>query len=66
MLKIKKEHAPLLYAMRSSWKELTKIMLVVALRSLSYFCMVSYLSLYLKHRGVLVFQARILAIYKSA
>ena len=48
----KKVHAPLLPVLRKSWKELTKIMLVVAMRSLTYFGMVSYLSIYLKHRGV--------------
>ncbi len=58
---LKKEHAPLWPTLRSSWKELTKIMFVVAFRSFTYFGMVSYLSLYLKHRSVsLILASRLL------
>ncbi|MGJ7044872.1 MFS transporter [Thermoanaerobacterium thermosulfurigenes] len=51
---IKKEYSPLLITLRKSWKELTKIMIVVALRSLTYYGMLSYLALYLKHKNVSV------------
>ncbi|AFK87368.1 MULTISPECIES: MFS transporter [Thermoanaerobacterium] len=51
---VKKEYSPLLITLRTSWKELTKIMIVVALRSLTYYGMLSYLALYLKHKNVSV------------
>ncbi|WP_434641240.1 MFS transporter [Thermoanaerobacterium thermosaccharolyticum] len=52
--KKEKEYSPLLTALHTSWKELAKIMIVVALRSLTYYGMLSYLAIYLKHKDVSV------------
>lgn len=38
--------------LRSNWAELTKVVLVVACRSLAYFGLVSFLPLYLQHKNV--------------
>ncbi len=43
---------PLLATIRSAWFELTKIVLVVAFRSLAYFSLVAFLPLYFQHMNV--------------
>lgn len=43
---------PLMPALRSAWAELTKVVLVVACRSLAFFGLVSFLPLYLQYRNV--------------
>ncbi len=43
---------PLWPVLRSSWAELTKVVLVVACRSLAYFGLVSFLPLYLQHENI--------------
>lgn len=45
----KQSPPPLLPALRSSWVELTKVVLVVSFRSLAYFGLVSFLPFYLGH-----------------
>jgi len=42
----------LLTALKGSWAELGKLMLVVAFRSLTYFSMISFLPLYMKAKGM--------------
>lgn len=49
---VKPAPPPLLPALRSAWAELTKVVLVVACRSLAYFGLVSFLPLYLQHRNI--------------
>jgi FSR family fosmidomycin resistance protein-like MFS transporter len=48
----RKSSAPLLTILRASWLELTKIVLIVACRSLTYFGLISFLPLYLQMRNV--------------
>lgn len=43
---------PFLPALRAAWPELTKIVLVVSLRSLAYFGLIAFLPLFLQARGV--------------
>lgn len=43
---------PLWSVLRSSWAELTKVVLVVACRSLAYFGLVAFLPLYLQHENI--------------
>lgn len=43
---------PLWPALRSSWAELTRVVSVVAFRSLAYFGLVTFLPLYLQHQSV--------------
>lgn len=43
---------PLWPALRSTWAELTRVVLVVACRSLAYFGLVSFLPLYLQHENI--------------
>ncbi|MFZ5649018.1 MAG: MFS transporter [Bacillota bacterium] len=43
---------PLWPVLRSTWAELTKVVLVVACRSLTYFGLVSFLPLYLMHENI--------------
>ncbi|KJR96230.1 MAG: MFS transporter [Peptococcaceae bacterium BRH_c4a] len=43
---------PLLPALRSVWVELSKVVLVVSFRSLTYFGLVSFLPLYLQHKNI--------------
>jgi FSR family fosmidomycin resistance protein-like MFS transporter len=43
---------PLWPALRSAWAELTKVVLVVACRSLAYFGLVSFLPLYLQNKNI--------------
>lgn len=47
-----KSSTPLLAIFRTSWLELTKIVLIVACRSLSYFGLVAFLPLYLQTRNI--------------
>lgn len=47
-----KSSAPLLPVLRASWLELTKIVSIVACRSLTYFGLISFLPLYLQTRNV--------------
>lgn len=48
----KSPNPPLLSVLRPAWFELTKIVSVVALRSLAYFTLVAFLPLYMQHRNV--------------
>jgi FSR family fosmidomycin resistance protein-like MFS transporter len=48
----KKNNTSVLPALKESWKELSKIMMVVALRSLAYFSLISFLPLYLKEKNI--------------
>jgi MFS transporter, FSR family, fosmidomycin resistance protein len=58
---------PLLSVLRPVWAELTKVVLVVAFRSLTYFTLVAFLPLYLLHRNVqLITGSRILFVMLSA
>jgi FSR family fosmidomycin resistance protein-like MFS transporter len=43
---------PLLPILKSSWRELSKIMLVVALRSLTYYGLVAFLPLFLQQKNI--------------
>ncbi|MCL6635292.1 MAG: MFS transporter [Peptococcaceae bacterium] len=43
---------PLWSVLRSSWADLTRVVLVVACRSLAYFGLVSFLPLYLQHENI--------------
>jgi MFS transporter, FSR family, fosmidomycin resistance protein len=43
---------PLLAALRTSWLELTKVVLIMACRSLTYFGLISFLPLYLQTRNM--------------
>jgi FSR family fosmidomycin resistance protein-like MFS transporter len=52
LLKANPVHQPLLPVLRSAWFELSKIVLVVACRSLAYFGLVSFLPLYLQQKSV--------------
>jgi MFS transporter, FSR family, fosmidomycin resistance protein len=52
LLNVKHARPPLLPVLRSSWVELSKVVLVVACRSLAYFGLVSFLPLYLQHKNV--------------
>ena len=52
---------PLWPVLRANWSELTKVVLVVACRSLAYFGLVAFLPLYLQHENIsLVAGSRIL------
>lgn len=58
---------PLLSVLRPAWAELTKVVSVVAFRSLTYFSMVAFLPLYLQHRNVqLITGSRLLFVMLSA
>jgi FSR family fosmidomycin resistance protein-like MFS transporter len=58
---------PLLSVLRPVWFELTKIVAVVALRSLTYFTLIAFLPLYLQHRNVpLITGGRLLFVMLSA
>jgi FSR family fosmidomycin resistance protein-like MFS transporter len=48
----RKSSAPLLTIFRTSWVELTKVVLIVACRSLTYFGLISFLPLYLQTRNI--------------
>ena len=50
--KAKSSPPPLLPALRSAWAELTKVVLVVAFRSLAYFGLLSFLPLYLQYKNI--------------
>lgn len=50
--KTKISPVPLLPVLRESWRELTKIIIVVALRSLAYFGLIAFLPLYLQSTHV--------------
>jgi MFS transporter, FSR family, fosmidomycin resistance protein len=59
--------APLLSVLGPAWRELSKVVLVVALRSLTYFSLVAFLPLYLQHRNVqLISGSRLLFVMLSA
>ena len=51
-VKAKSSPPPLLPALRSARTELTKVVLVVACRSLAYFGLISFLPLYLQHKNI--------------
>lgn len=61
--KAKAVSSPLLPALQSAWKELLKIVSVVACRSLAYFGLVSFLPLYLQYKNIpLIITSRLLFI----
>ena len=52
--KEQKDSIPLLDALKPSWKELSKLIAIIALRTLTYSGLVAFLPLYLQQKGITV------------
>jgi len=52
-----KTQEPLLSALRAVWGELTKVVLIVSLRSLAYFGLIAFLPLYLQTKNINLMQS---------